>query len=57
VFKLIEVSPFIPVEEEDTEPLCVEEPVSQDRGSRSSSTQFDEGVLKEIVRVCVSAFE
>jgi len=45
------------VEEEDTQPLCVEEPVSQDQGSRSSSTQFDEGVLKEIVRVCVSAFE
>nr|XP_016447370.1 PREDICTED: uncharacterized protein LOC107772382 [Nicotiana tabacum] len=57
VFKLIEVSPFIPVEEEDTQPLCVEEPLSQDQGSRSSSTQFDEGVLKEIVRVCVFALE
>uniref|UniRef100_A0A1S3Z562 DUF1985 domain-containing protein n=1 Tax=Nicotiana tabacum TaxID=4097 RepID=A0A1S3Z562_TOBAC len=57
VFKLIEVSPFIPVEEEDTEPLCVEEPVSQDRGSRSSSTQFDEGVLKEIVRRLLESFK
>ncbi|XP_070010653.1 uncharacterized protein [Nicotiana sylvestris] len=57
VFKLIEVSPFIPVEEEDTEPLCVEEPVSQDQGSRSSSTQFDEGVLKEIVRRLSESFK
>ncbi|XP_070022522.1 uncharacterized protein [Nicotiana sylvestris] len=57
VFKLIEVSPFIPVEEEDTQPLCVEEPVSQDQGSRSSSTQFDEGVLKEIVRRLSESFK
>ncbi|XP_070008027.1 uncharacterized protein [Nicotiana sylvestris] len=55
--KLIEVSPFIPVEEEDTQPLCVEEPVSQDQGSMSSSTQFDEGVLKEIVRRLSESFK
>ncbi|OIT22537.1 hypothetical protein A4A49_34825 [Nicotiana attenuata] len=57
LFKLIEVSPFIPVEEEDTEPLSVEDPISQDQSSRSSSTQFDEAILKEIVRRLSESFK
>ncbi|XP_019255039.1 PREDICTED: uncharacterized protein LOC109233614 [Nicotiana attenuata] len=57
LYKLIEVSPFIPVEEEDTEPLSVEEPISQYQSSRPSSTQFDEPILKEFVRRLSESFK
>ncbi|OIT23377.1 hypothetical protein A4A49_37873 [Nicotiana attenuata] len=49
VYKLIEVVPFVSVEE-DAEPVSVHEPLSQDQSSMPSSTQFDEALLKEIVK-------
>ncbi|XP_070003375.1 uncharacterized protein [Nicotiana sylvestris] len=56
LYKLIEVSPFIPVEE-DTKPLSVDEPISQDESSMPSSTQFDEAMLKEIVKRLSESFK
>ncbi|XP_070019398.1 uncharacterized protein [Nicotiana sylvestris] len=56
LYKLIEVSPFIPIEE-DTEPISVEEPISQDQSSMSSSTQFDETMHKEIVKRLSESFK
>ncbi|XP_016485148.1 uncharacterized protein LOC107805596 [Nicotiana tabacum] len=49
LYKLIEVTPFIPIEE-DAEPISVHEPLSQDQSSMPSSTQCDEALLKEIVK-------
>ncbi|XP_070025770.1 uncharacterized protein [Nicotiana sylvestris] len=47
VYKLIEVVPFIPIEE-DIEHVSVHEPISQDQSSMPSSIQFDEAMFKEI---------
>ncbi|XP_070006658.1 uncharacterized protein [Nicotiana sylvestris] len=56
LYKLIEVAPFIPIKE-DTEPMSVHEPISQDQSSMPSSTQFDEAMLKEIVKRLSESFK
>nr|XP_009759826.1 PREDICTED: uncharacterized protein LOC104212303 [Nicotiana sylvestris] len=49
LYKLFEVSPFIHVEE-DTDPLSVDEPISQDQSSMPSSTQLMKSCLRKLLK-------